>query len=80
MKSCADCVTLERQLFDASEYYLGLIVQQHRMIRDGNPEASELAESVREALGRRDFAAQSLLAHQREHDQLSSPAKTSASV
>ena len=80
MKSCADCVMLERRLFDASEYYVDLIVQQDRMIRDRNPEASELEESVREARRRRDLAAQDLLAHRREHDELSSPAKTSAAM
>ena len=80
MKSCADCVVLEQRLFDASQCYVGLILQQGRMIRAGNPEVSKHGELVREARSSRDFAAQDLLAHRREHDQLPSPAKASATM
>jgi len=67
---------LERGLWDANEHYLDFILQQDRMIRGGNTEANNLRELAREARSRRDFAAQSVLAHRQVHDQLSSSTTT----
>src|SRR5438309_7675472 len=68
MESCCDCLMLEHRLSEASEHYVGLILQQARLIRDDNREASGLEAAVREARSRRTSMARDLLSHRRTHN------------
>ena len=78
MESCGDCLLLEHRLSEASEHYVGLIVQQNRLIRDNHREASGLEDAIREARSRRTSVARDLLSHRRIHGH--SHAKTQAAA
>ena len=71
--SCDECLRLENRLRRANDYYARLILQQDRMIQDGDPEASALHNEVKKARRERTAAAQDLLAHGRTHDYGSLP-------
>lgn len=71
MKFCGDCLRLENRLRRANDYYVRLILQQDRMIRDGDAESGTLEDAMQEAQGRRTSAAEDLLAHRGSHEDLS---------
>ena len=68
---------LEHRLSEASERYVGLIVQQDRLIRDDNRETG-LEDAIREARSRRTCVARDLLSHRGTHHR--SGAKTRAAT
>ena len=71
MKSCDDCFKLENRLRRTNEHYIRLILQQDRMIRDGDAEASAFEDAMQEAQSGRASAARDLLAHRRTHQAFS---------
>ena len=73
MESCDECLWLENQLRRAHNYYIRLILQQDRMIRDGEAEASAFEDAMQEAQSGWTSAARDLLAHRRAHQALSRP-------
>src|SRR5204862_6528046 len=78
MGFCGDCWVLEDRLSEASEQYGDLIVQQNRVMRDNDREASGLEDAIREARSRRTSVARDLLSHRRIHGH--SHAKTQATA
>jgi hypothetical protein len=73
MDSCDGCLKLKSRLRGACEHYVRLIVQHDQMIRDGNPEADALDNTIKRARRRRNAAARLLLAHRGTHEDLSLP-------
>jgi len=73
MKSCDECSKLENRLRRANDYYVRLIFQQERMVRDGNAGAEAFEDAMQEAQSRRTSAAQDLLTHSGTHEELSRP-------
>ena len=73
MESCNDCLRLENRLRRASEHYVRLILQQDRMIRDGDAEASAFEDAMREGESWRNAAPRLLLAHRKGHEDSSRP-------
>ena len=71
MESCGECLWLENRLRRANNYYIRLILQQDRMIRDGDAEASAFEDAMQEAQSGRASAARDLLAHRGTHQALS---------
>ena len=71
MESCCECLWLEQRLRSANNYYIKLILQQDRMIRDGDAEASAFEDAMQEAQSGRASAARDLLAHRGTHQALS---------
>src|SRR5207247_8772627 len=67
MESCGECLVLEHRLSEANEHYVDLIVQQNRLIRANNREASGLEDAIREARSKRRSVARALLSHRRIH-------------
>jgi hypothetical protein len=73
METCAECSMLERILSRANRRYASLVLQQDRMVRDGN-EGGVFEDAIQQEEGIRTFAARALLAHCANHTQ--SHAKT----
>ena len=80
MESCCDCLILEHRLSEASEYYVGLIVQQDRLTRDVNREVRGLEDAIREAIGRRTSVAADLLSHRRIHNYAHAKARAATQI
>src|SRR5437773_10265510 len=79
MESCGECLWLENRLQRANNYYIRLILEQDRMMRDGDAEASAFEDAMQEAQSGRASAARDLLAH-RGSDQALSLLRTRTSV
>ena len=67
-KFYGDCETLDHELWRASGQYVSRIAQHDQMIRDGEPNASSLDNTINKARRRRNTAARLLLAHRASHE------------
>jgi hypothetical protein len=80
MEPCRDCMALEDELFSANGRWVSLVLQQNRMVREGNPAAITLEDAIRRARRRRDAVTRLLTAHLKKHDDLSSTKMRTANV
>jgi hypothetical protein len=76
MELCGECLMLESRLQAANNYYVSLILQQDRMVRDGNAEAKAFENAIEQAQGIRTSVTHDLLAHCTVHNVLASRLKT----
>ena len=70
MDFCGDCLRLENRLCRANDHYVSLILQEDRMVRDGNGETvmfTFVEDALHDALNERSSAAGDLLAHRQLH-------------
>jgi hypothetical protein len=62
-------MALDDELFSANGHWVSLVLQQNRMVRDGNPAASKLDDAIRKASRRRDAVARLMTAHLKKHEE-----------
>jgi len=64
---CERCFELSSILFDKTEYYVSLVEQQNRMLRDGKSDAAILDGSINAAKRTKDKLADSIALHRATH-------------
>ena len=73
-------MALEDELFSANGRWVSLVLQQDRMVRDGNPAASTLDDAIRNARRRREAVGRLLTAHLRKHEDLRPKVQTAGNA